>query len=308
MKNKWNQDICDRLFVEVCNSEKSVQMLEGLVYELRENLSLVFRLSGYDEVTGRDCELVTMEQMQNWGVNVETISRAAFKNTIEKRPPAMVDFQEAMRIAVAENLLEPDVPLPESITPEIQLYVLSNVIGEQGAVYMFDEETMQKAAEKLGGNLIVIPASKQDIFVYPEETGMETDTAREILWKANKVLKMEQDYLSDEVYRYDKEHHTLSLIPEQQMELPDKVSIEEMQEYGYTWVGMLPLTKERALELDECGLIIFRLTTDGTEGMLENRDDILAHDGMFGVEKEEWRHYLERQKTEESENMFPEMS
>lgn len=307
MKSRWNQDICDRLFAEVCNSEKSAQMLQGLVYDQRENLAIVFRLSGYDEVTGRDCELVTTEQMRSWGVDMETISRAAFENTVEKRPPVLVDFQEAMQRAVAENLLEPDVPLTESITPEIQLYVLSNVIGEQGAVYMFDENTMQKAAEKLGSNLIVIPASIQDIFVYPEETGMETDTAREILWKANRVLKMEQDYLSDEVYRYDKENHLLSIIPEQQMELPDKVSVEEMQEYGYTWIGMLPFTKEKALELDECGLTIFRLTTDGSEGMLEKREDILAHDGLFGVEKEEWRHYLEEQKAEESEDMFPDM-
>ena len=91
------------------------------------------------------------------------------------------------------------------------------------------------------------------------------------------------------------------------MELPDTVSVEEIQEYGYTWDGMLPLTKERALEMDECGLTIFRLTTGGAEGMLENKEDILAHDGLFGVEKGEWQHYLEEQKAEEAEGMLPGM-
>lgn len=152
--NRWNQDIRERLFAEVCNTEKSAQTLEGVVHEQKENLSVVFRLSGRDEETGRDCELVTTEQMQSWGVDVETISRAAFENTINKRPPVLIDFQEACCLQSADNLLEPDVPLPETIDPERQFYLLTNNLDEKGAVYMFDDETMQKTAEKLGEILL----------------------------------------------------------------------------------------------------------------------------------------------------------
>ena len=48
--------------------------------------------------------------------------------------------------------------------------------------------------------------------------------------------------------------------------LPDSmVSISEMQEYGYTWNEMLPLTQERALELFDGDLPVYLLHTDGSE-------------------------------------------
>lgn len=40
--------------------------------------------------------------------------------------------------------------------------------------------------------------------------------------------------------------------------LPDSmVGISEMQEYGYTWIEMLPLTQERALELFDHDLPVY---------------------------------------------------
>lgn len=68
--------------------------------------------------------------------------------------------------------------------------------------------------------------------------------------------------------------------------LPYKVSVEEMHEYGYKWDGMLPLTKERALELMNTELQIYKLDTSGAESMLESKEGIQKHDGLFGVEKE----------------------
>ena len=40
--------------------------------------------------------------------------------------------------------------------------------------------------------------------------------------------------------------------------MPDEqVSTPDMQEYGYTYDGMLPVTRERALELDAAGLTVY---------------------------------------------------
>lgn len=78
-----------------------------------------------------------------------------------------------------------------------------------------------------------------------------------------------------------------------QEELPDRISVEEMHGYGYAWEGMLPLGKERALGLAEAGLEVFILMPDGTERTAESRDEITAHDGLFGVERQAWHGYQE---------------
>lgn len=90
--------------------------------------------------------------------------------------------------------------------------------------------------------------------------------------------------------------------------MPDKkVSVEEMYAYGYTWEGMLPLTKERALELMDTELQVFKLYADNAEGLAENKNEIFSHDGLFGVEKKEWEAYQKVQNQEQTDCMIPEM-
>ena len=71
--------------------------------------------------------------------------------------------------------------------------------------------------------------------------------------------------------------------------MPDsEVSVSDMQEYGYLYDGMLPVTRERALELDAAGLTVYLLHEDNTESMVFDTEEIMEHGGLFGVEHEEW--------------------
>ena len=76
-------------------------------------------------------------------------------------------------------------------------------------------------------------------------------------------------------------------------ELPaPSITIPDMQEYGYSWDGMLPLKEETALHLYEKeDMQIFLLHEDGSESIPENTEDIKAHaekGGILGVHKEDW--------------------
>ena len=71
--------------------------------------------------------------------------------------------------------------------------------------------------------------------------------------------------------------------------MPDEqVSAQDMQEYGYSYDGMLPVTRERALELDAAGLTVYVLHEDNTESMVFDPQEIMEHGGLFGVDREEW--------------------
>ena len=71
--------------------------------------------------------------------------------------------------------------------------------------------------------------------------------------------------------------------------MPDsEVSVSDMQGYGYFYDGMLPVTRERALELDSAGLTVYVLHEDNTESMVFDTEEIMEHGGLFGVEHEEW--------------------
>ena len=77
---------------------------------------------------------------------------------------------------------------------------------------------------------------------------------------------------------------------EQGYPMPDTgIGFLDMYQYGYTdGNAMLPLTKERAMELFMQDVPVFLLYADSTETMALDAEDISSHTGVFGVEREEW--------------------
>ena len=75
-------------------------------------------------------------------------------------------------------------------------------------------------------------------------------------------------------------------------DVPDPaISVESMNAYGYTDSNMLPLTKDRALELMERDVTVYMLHTDNTEAMAFDAEEIRSFDGLFGIERAEWEAY-----------------
>ena len=76
--------------------------------------------------------------------------------------------------------------------------------------------------------------------------------------------------------------------------LPDgMIGLSEMHGYGYTWEEMLPLTKETALELFDRDLPVYQLHEDGSETLIEDKEQITGHEGIFGIEKSDWENERE---------------
>lgn len=208
--NGYEEKIKDCLFLEVCNAAGREEW-DGLAHQQKENLMLVCRLSGYDEKFQRDCGLVTREQMEHWGIEEGVLFQDAWANMFAKRPPVLMDFEDAYGHNYDQNILSMEKK-PERIwRTDADFYVLTNNV-DHGAVYMMDEATLQKSAEKLDGNLIVLPASIHDVYLMVEREGLDMERLRNGVYGANRAFP-EADYLSDEIYRYDRDTHRLSVIP-----------------------------------------------------------------------------------------------
>ena len=61
-----------------------------------------------------------------------------------------------------------------------------------------------------------------------------------------------------------------------------------LQYYGFTDADMLPITKNRALELLDRDLTVYMIYPLNTEKIALDMEDLLHHDGLFGVTKTEW--------------------
>ena len=84
---------------------------------------------------------------------------------------------------------------------------------------------------------------------------------------------------------------TLPTSPEleQATPMPDPtLTVDDMRSYGYLDGDMLPLSKDRALELLEHDITVYMLHPDNAEEMVFEAEDIIKHDGMFGITRPDW--------------------
>ena len=82
-----------------------------------------------------------------------------------------------------------------------------------------------------------------------------------------------------------------TMLPEleQATPMPDPtLTVDDMRSYGYLDSDMLPLSKDRAVELLEHDITVYMLYPDNAEEMVFEAEDIIKHDGMFGVTRPDW--------------------
>ena len=82
-----------------------------------------------------------------------------------------------------------------------------------------------------------------------------------------------------------------NMLPEleQAVPMPDPtLTVDDMRSYGYLDGDMLPLSKDRAMELLEHDITVYMLYPDDVEEMVFEAEDIIKHDGMFGITRPDW--------------------
>lgn len=123
----------------------------------------------------------------------------------------------------------------------------------------------------------------------PEVQTVESDTipADTKVYTGDDALKNALNDFVDEIARKVQEEEPVKAPDNGYMPDPS-MSIEAMNAYGYTDSDMLPLSKERALELFERDVPIYMLYDGNTEAMAFEAEDIVLFSGCFGITREDW--------------------
>ena len=159
-----------------------------------------------------------------------------------------------------------------------------------------DRPTAESVADRLlAGEDAELRKELEDFVKLADEIGID-DGSHGLLERFNGLFR--QEWRAKEKPQPEIETETPNVVDElpplpeleQGYPMPDTgIGFLEMYQYGYTdGNAMLPLTKERAMELFMQDVPVFLLYADSTEAMALDAEDISSHTGVFGVEREEW--------------------
>lgn len=160
-------------------------------------------------VDGWFSTVVTDQILQNWNRNYEELVQIALQNTSEWE---LFTMKQAI-IAEMDDLDSTDLDLAD-LDFAGQMFILRTK-GRYGASVLMNEDAMQATAERLGGDLIVLPSSIYEVIVLKaKKFGSDFSELTEMVKEVNTSLADERNVLAWQAYYYSKGKKELKPLSE----------------------------------------------------------------------------------------------
>lgn len=190
----------DHLFIRVANKEANADVLAGMPHKEVEDLAITYHVLVNHDQNGIASAPVTDDLLRHYGVTAEQLHEDAIANS-QRMLPAQLDSMQNMLFGMmtpeASDTLR-DEPYPGST-----MLVLTNNVQLNGAAALFYPGVMDQAAERLGGNFIVLPSSTHEVIMIPADGMTDFRSLEQMVKDINRSQVAPEERLSDHVYHYD---------------------------------------------------------------------------------------------------------
>lgn len=195
------------------NAEKNEALLSNTPHRLFEDLAIVYyqRVEfpngdiGLYVITNAMCEIckLTEEQLYN----------LAFENTRGLNELRIIDMNDIIK----ETLISDGIPegmvemmMEEMSNEPFKMYVVTNEEKTYGAVSMLYSDILDEVADKYDGSFFILPSSVHDIICLPI-CDMSPEYMKEMVCEVNDESLAEEEFLSDNIYFYNRDTKKVSL-------------------------------------------------------------------------------------------------
>lgn len=207
--------IKSNLFLCVVNAERNQELLANIPHQKLEDLAVVYRSLFCTDGEQVGSMLINNRLLEYWNVDQGKIHEQALKN--------MDSLFTLEFCKLAQKIFGMmDIPI-EEIPFDQNLFLLSNDQDYYGAAYLSCPDVLKEVSEKMGGDFLIIPSSVHELIIIKDMADTDIGALIETVRVVNRTELTEADFLSDNIYRYDSQKQTLSMIDGNDMELEMKM-------------------------------------------------------------------------------------
>ncbi len=164
---------------------------------------------------------ITREDAARWGMEEEELWNYAWKNTPRRYPAVLRPLDEVLRELIRvrgkgaeQDLLENDL-LDDRRMQENQkrpLYVLTNLMGVNGAAALLYPGILESAAKQIAGDLLILPSSIHEVLIQKWDGEIDLEVAAEMVKIINRQDVAPEEVLADCVYVYRKDSGRIECV------------------------------------------------------------------------------------------------
>lgn len=192
-KSVENMDIQNNIFLKLINFEKNKDVLAKCPYIKYKDLAITFRILVKSDDSGIASACMTNRELHMLNMDIDSLYNVAKENTRRLFPPVLQKLDEMMFGKYSDG---------GGRSQGMDLYVLTNNQGINGAVYMSYEDIICDFAKE-HGSFYILPSSIHEVILLPREQDEEREELSEMVMEINRYVVTDTEYLSDNVYFYD---------------------------------------------------------------------------------------------------------
>jgi len=213
-------NVKDRIVLRIVNYEKNKDMLKVCPNRRYLDLAITFRYMVSKDALGIASSLVSKEEFELWQVDLEELYHLALFNTMREFPWRMDSLvkvvTESIRGQANDVLPENMIKELEQMENGVNMYVLTNDHGINGATCILYDNVIRNFAKVQDCNIFILPSSVHEVMLVPENTETEPEFLEELVMEANKSAVGLIDLLSDHIYYYDKEREQIYIYEQRE--------------------------------------------------------------------------------------------
>lgn len=211
------KQIKEQVIVQLVNKDMNQELLATHPHKDLENtdLAAIFRIRLTLNKEGQATTRIGNELLNRWGISAEELYQDALTNSIRDEPARVGRLEDVIFSIFDED--RSDWQLPEQVTihPHEQ-YILSNPSGISGAAALIYPEVLQQLAENANANLFILPSSQHEVILMVDTGEISPEEMQSMVISINASEVSREDLLSNGVYCYDKDEHSLYLATDRE--------------------------------------------------------------------------------------------
>lgn len=207
-----------KLFLRIVHFESNKKLLENVPHIPYLDLAITFHCMVSDHTMEMQFFTITNMLLKEWGISVNELYHIALENTQQLFPAHIDTLEHIMELllwkkdsyqSVFHNTnFETELSnIPDS--KELQMLVMTNQYGLNGAAVILYPNLLADLAKKLQSDLYLLPSSIHEFIVLPANDDLYSDLSR-MVSEVNTQEVSQDEILSNHVYFYDWKEQALT--------------------------------------------------------------------------------------------------
>ena len=211
----------DRVYFRLMNTQRNKELLKDVPHFDYLDFSMVFYVLAGEGTKGMASIRITNDMLQGWHVDLEELRQQAVENTESLFPAGSKALHTIVEEAFFKGGDEPPKDFwgtdeSASILDDGDIAVLSNRKGINGFSVVLYKDYLQKLADRIQNNLYILPSSIHEALVFADtgDSGQAQILRKMVLSVNRSGVVEDEDFMSDEVYYYDRDLGRLEIAKE----------------------------------------------------------------------------------------------